>query len=267
MTDPASRIRPFLLMLLITFGASALEGQEVCFRQGQNTISLRGRTQYVYFYPATGAPVTESPAILFAPGDGGWRGFAVVLAQRLASWGNDVYGLDTRQYLESFTGKVALTETDVTGDFRQLADRVAPGKRRVTLLGWSEGAGLVVLAACAPDRMQKYAGLLTLGLGDRNLLGWSWRDDLAVLTRTEPREPAFSALSRMGGIAPLPLAMFQSVQDEFVTLDESRRLFEGAREPKNLIVIDARDHRFAGKQDELFARLKEMLQWLATARP
>jgi hypothetical protein len=27
------------------------------------------------------------------------------------------------------------------------------------------------------------------------------------------------------------------------------------------------NHRFEGKQDELFARLEEILQWLGTARP
>ena len=39
----------------------------------------------------------------------------------MTSWGYDVYGLDTKTYLTSFTGKTTLKETEVAADFHQLA--------------------------------------------------------------------------------------------------------------------------------------------------
>ena len=117
---------------------------------GKNTVTIRGQQQDVYYYPATG-PATSSRLnrkVLFAPGDGGWRGWAITLAHQMASWGYDVYGLDTKTYLTGFTGKTALKEAEVMSDFQQIAQWMTQGaNERVTLVGWSEGAGLGVLAS------------------------------------------------------------------------------------------------------------------------
>jgi alpha-beta hydrolase superfamily lysophospholipase len=237
--------------------------QKPALRTGANAVSIRGVAQAVYFYTG-GSGGAERPCVLFAPGDGGWRGFAITLAAQVAAWGYDVYGLDTKEYLTSFTGKTNLKEADVAADMRTLADFVR-GKRNVILIGWSEGAGLMVLAAAAPTKAA-YAGLITMGLGDTNVLGWRFVDNLTYLTGKTPDEPTFSALSFMPKIAPLPLVMFQAEKDQYVTRDEANRLFGAAVEPKRFVLIPAQNHRFEGAQPEFFRRLKDALLSLTAAQ-
>jgi len=258
---PAGIGRLAALLLVLSLAPMAW-GQQATVLRGRNDVPVRGKTQYVFFYPGTSVPV-QQVRILFAPGDGGWRGAAITMAEQMASWGYDVFGLDTKQYLESFTEWTTLRETDVMDDFRQIADWLAPHpKQLVTLVGWSEGAGLMALAASSQRRQEKYKGLLTMGLSDSNVLGWTWKDDLTYLTRRPPNEPTFSVLSIVDRIAPLPLVMLQSVRDEYVTVEESQRLYQHAKEPKRFFLIDARNHRFDGNPGEFYERLHEALEWI-----
>ena len=253
------RVSWFLLLLWLT---PMSRGQEASIRRGRNEVLIRGKTQVVFFCPAVGAPL-QPAKILYAPGDLGWHGAAVTMAETMASWGYNVFGLDTKQYLESLSGATTLREADVRNDIRQLAEWLAPSpKQRVSLVGWSEGAGLMVLAAAAPSRQEKYCGVITMGLGDANVLGWTWMDDLTYLTRRMPNEPAFSSLSLVDRIAPLPLVMLQSSRDEYVPLEEAQRLYQRAKEPKRFLVIEARSHRFDGNSGEFFKSLREGLEWI-----
>ena len=255
-----------VLRLVLPLSAVGLcMAQSVRLRPGTNSVPVRGVPQAVYYYPG-GAGSMERPCVLFAPGDGGWRGFAITLAKQVGAWGYDLYGMDTKGYLESFTGKTTLKETDVMTDLRALAEAVR-GKRRVALIGWSEGAGLMALAAAAPSK-EAYTGMITLGLGDKNVLGWRFFDNLTYLTGKEPNEPTFSALSYMPRIAPLPLVMLQSTKDEYVGGEEAKRLFSAAVEPKRFVLVEARNHRFEGAQPEFFRQLREALKWTtAGAKP
>lgn len=237
--------------------------QRVSLNPGKNSVPVRGVSQAVYYYPGGGG--MERPCVLFAPGDGGWGGFAIPLAKQVAGWGYDLYGLDTKAYLVSFTGKTTLKESDVMTDFRAVAEAVR-GKRRVALLGWSEGAGLMVLAAAAPSK-EPYTGLITIGLGDKNVLGWRFADNLTYLTKKLPNEPTFSSLSYLSRIVPLPLVMLQSAKDEYVGLDEANRLFSAALEPKRFVLVEAQSHRFDGAQPEFFRQLRQALEWTTAARP
>lgn len=233
---------------------------------GKKTPTIRGQAQEIYFYPATGTRVNRK--ILFAPGDGGWRGFAVIIAQTMASWGYDVYGLDTKRYLMSFTGKTTLKETDVMNDFRQLAQWITRGEsERITLVGWSEGAGLCVLAAASPENKNIFNGLIAIGLTESNILGWRWIDDLSYITKKDPNEPKFLTADYLPAVSPLPLLMLQSSRDEYISPEAGKRLFSVAKEPKRFQVIEARNHRFDGNTDGFFKALREGLEWInKTAR-
>ncbi|MFI5173386.1 MAG: AcvB/VirJ family lysyl-phosphatidylglycerol hydrolase, partial [Terriglobia bacterium] len=107
------------LLSLLAVGPACL-GQE--FTPVKNTWMIRGQKQDIYFIPGSPPMHSPHPKILFAPGDGGWRGFALTIAETMASWGYDVYALDTKRYLESFSGKTGLTVTDVPEDFSLIAD-------------------------------------------------------------------------------------------------------------------------------------------------
>jgi dienelactone hydrolase len=251
-------------LALLTAGAGLLPAQAVC--ESEKAL-IRGHAIDVHLCSLGRFGSQNHPKVIFVPGDGGWRGAAVSMATTMASWGYDVAGVDTKTYLESFTGTTTLQEQDVMNDFAGIATWAAPGAlERVILVGWSEGAGLVVLAAASKPHQSKYLGVVTLGLSDRNILGWRWQDDLTYLTKREPNEPTFSSLAFIASLSPLPLAMLQSSRDEYVPMEESRKVFDAAREPKRYLVVNAQNHRFDGNQEEFYQRLRETLQWTEQAQ-
>jgi dienelactone hydrolase len=228
---------------------------------GKNIVNIRGRQQLIYYYPAAGQRLNRK--VLFAPGDGGWRGWAITVAQAMSSWGYDVYGLDTKTYLEGLTAKSASREPEVMADFRDIAKWMTNNAdERVALVGWSEGAGLAVLAAADPNNKNIFSGLVAFGLVDENVLGWSWRDNISYVTKIKPYEPSFHCSQYISLIAPLRLHLIQSSQDEYASLDEARKLAAAAKEPKRFTVIKANDHKFSGNAGEFFRTLREGVQWI-----
>jgi uncharacterized protein len=226
---------------------------------GLNRIPIRTQPQNVYLIRS--APAQGSCRnVLFLPGDGGWRGFALAIAQTMSSWGYNIYAWDTKTYLESFTRNRPLTEPDVMGDFHEVAGWIQQQcSKPITLVGWSEGAGLCLLGAASEQNKRAFNGLVTLGLDDENILGWRWTDYLTYLTRSAPNEPKFKSGPYMDRVSPLPFWLLQSTGDQYVSVDVSRKLFDAAHEPKHYLLIDGSNHRFDGNHDGLFRSLKQAL--------
>jgi len=134
--------------------------------------------------------------------------------------------------------------------------------QRVTLVGWSEGAGLCLLAAAAPENKAIFQGLITIGLGEANVLGWRWVDDLTYLTGKDPKEPMFYSSSFLSRVSPLPLLMIQSSQDEYVSVRASQGLFAEAKEPKRYVLTEAHNHHFEGNTELFFKVLRDGLEWV-----
>jgi dienelactone hydrolase len=233
-------------------------------KPGKNAVTIRGQRQDVYYLPAR-APARDGPCVLFAPGDGGWRGFAVDIAQTVASWGYEVTGFDTKRYLESFTTRQStLDPPQVMADMKSFGDWAAQVTRRpVIFVGWSEGAALGVLALAAPANKKVYRGLATIGLTQTAELGWRLADDITYITKKNPNEPMFSTTPYLPMIAPLPLFMIDSTGDEYTPAPVSKQLFAAARDPKKYSLIEARNHRFDGNRDAFFNSLREGLAWVA----
>lgn len=255
-----------VVIALLAVLPASLPGQNL--PPGKNTVVVRGQVQEVYFYPAVpgGRPVKGK--ILFMPGDGGWGGFAITMAERMASWGYDVYGLDTKRYLESFTTKTSrLKETEVPDDLRLVAEWIAHKKSGpVLLVGWSEGAGLCLLAAASERNKPTFAGLVTVGLDARSVLGWHWADWVTYVTKKDPNEPMFDSVDYLPKVSPLPLVMIHARGDEYTTGAEAQQLFNSAQEPKKFTLIEARNHHFEGNQEGFFQALREGLQWIGKPR-
>ncbi len=252
--------RPSWLVLVLALVLSVCVGAQTP-QAGKNTVSIRGQQQEIYLYP--GAGPGPHAKVLFACGDGGWHGFAVTIAEHLASAGYDAFGLDTRHYLQSFTGSKVLSTSNIAWDFAQMAQWIRQGNsERVLLVGWSEGAGLGLAAAAQPTSAAVFTGLLTIGTTEQNILAWRWTDIAAQIAKKLPNEPTFPSADMLGKVAPLPLFQITSTGDEYVTVDAARKLFASAGEPKRLVVIDARDHKFNGNTDEFFRTLVEGLKWI-----
>jgi pimeloyl-ACP methyl ester carboxylesterase len=230
-------------------------------RAGKNELTIRAHRQKIDFYPA------ESPGqhlrILFAPGDGGCRGFALTITEQLSKSGYDAFCLDTRHYLESFTGGQALGTKEIASDFGEIARWVQQGKRdRILLVGWSEGAGLGLAAIADPANQQIFEGLVAIGTPGVNILAWHWTDIEASITHRPPHEPTFKSAEFMDKVSPLPLFLIASTSDEYISTVATRALFSRAREPKRLVIINARDHKYSGNTDGFFSTLREALNWI-----
>lgn len=251
-----------LILALVLFGATTAFGQNAtpAIKPGKNTLLLRDQKQKIYFYPAAGAGA--HPKALFVTGDGGHRGFAITIAKKIAEMGADVYALDAKRYLSSFTGKTHLTEADVMKDFHQLVEDVTGGSgEKVSLVGWSTGAGLVVLAS-ADGNKDCYNGVVAVSLGKVNILGWRWKDNFTYLTGGMPHEPTFPSDQYLPAIAPLPVFVIQSSRDQFIPNEESEALFVKINRPKHYALIHANNHSFEGNREEFFRELQRGLQWI-----
>lgn len=224
------------------------------------TVTLRGHDQTVRVYGTRGA----GDPVIVSSGDGGWIHLGPEVAELLARRGYFVVGFDARAYLESFTsGDTTLQPGDEPRDYAALAAWTGRGSsKRPILVGVSEGAGLSVLAATDPGTRQTIAGVVGLGLPDLNELGWRWRDSISYLTHGMPKEPTFSTAAVVGRIAPTPLAAIHSSHDEYVPIDEVRRVMGAAADPSRLWVVDAADHRFSDKPAELGRCLLEAIDWV-----
>jgi hypothetical protein len=124
-----------------------------------------------------------------------------------------------------------------------------------------------VLAAADPEMQRRVAGVVALGLPDRNELGWRWKDSLIYVTHSVPNEPTFMASDVVGKLTPLPLAAIHSTMDEFVPESDVRKLMARASEPKRLWMVTASDHRFSGNVPEFDRRLLESIEWVRQNQP
>ncbi len=246
-----------VLLLALASAAAAGDGSR------SEPFSIRGHELSLRLYGNRGGP-----AAVVSSGDGGWVHLAPAVAQYLAGQGFFVVGFDSKAYLSSFTsGSRTLTVDEVPGDFAALADYAARGAAGPPLLmGVSEGAGLSVLAATAKEVQSRIAGVVALGLPEKNELGWRFRDSTIYVTKKVPNEPLFSVSELVGRVAPVPLAILRSTHDEFVAAAETDKILAAAREPRRLWTIDAADHRFSDRQAEMQRALLEAIAWIAQQR-
>jgi pimeloyl-ACP methyl ester carboxylesterase len=224
---------------------------------------LRGETQYFFHIPAQG-PSQARPPILFLPGDGGWRGAAVDMGRMMAKLGYEVYGFDVRRYLTGFTtSSGALTEDQVASDMEQVVAEVAGRNHQpVVLVGWSQGAAMVVLGAARTGHREMIGGVLTIALPEVGFLGWRWRDNLLALFRLDAHEPEFQVAPLLPRVAPIPTWMVYGTSDRFTPAAAARRLVSLARRPRRRREIQGGNHHLSGHRAELLASLRSGMAWV-----
>lgn len=227
---------------------------------------VRGQTMSLTIYRPKAAP---RGTIVMASGDVGWVGLAASMADELSAQGFIVVGLNARQYLAGFTsGKNHVQPAEVQSDYRFLADRLKEKQllvRPVILSGVSEGAALAVLAASESKNHAWIDGVVTMGLPATAELAWRWTDFLASAMKKDADEPSFAVADVLAGVSPVPLWMIQSKKDEYVTPEDYEKLRATAKEPKQLVLIDASNHRFTDRRPELTRAFADGLAWMARA--
>src|SRR5256885_1793728 len=95
----------------------------------------------------------NEPLLVFATGDGGWRGYDLDTFRHLVSWGYPVAGFSAPEYIKYLRGEdETTTPVRLATDYMlivELAKRELrlPTDTPVILVGISRGAGLAVVAA------------------------------------------------------------------------------------------------------------------------
>ena len=122
------------------------------------------------------------------------------------------------------------------------------------------------MLAAADENKKGYDGLVAISLGDTNILGWRWIDNLTYLTGRVPHEPRFQSHDYLPGIAPLPIFIIQSSGDQFIPNDEAEQLFIQTKRPKHFKLIHAHNHTFDGNRASFFEALQHGLEWVREHR-
>jgi dienelactone hydrolase len=253
------------LVVLCAFLALSLA--QAALGAGPRNVSyaIRGVSQTFYFFdPQSHGP--GASAVIVVSGDGGWHGFIVEIAQYLADHGYAAIGVDAKEYLSMMSKPKALDPAQVSGDFAAIAQfaKQQTGAKSLVLVGWSEGAGLAVLGGLDPTLRGDLRGVVAIGLPELNELAWRWSDSVIYVTKKVPNEPTFNSKDYLGKLAPVPLMSIQSTQDDFVPAEVAREVFARAQEPKQIIFIGARNHRFEGERPAFWQALDRALAWFET---
>lgn len=247
------------MCLSVTVSASAAVAGPV-----RVDVPIRGRTLSLSVYQPDGQP---RGTVIMGSGDVGWVGLAVTRAQELSADGYRVVGLNMREYLAAVTsGRAHLSPEDVQHDFGELSRALRSRgwlTTPVILSGVSEGAGIAIVAAAAPENHAWVNGVITMGLPEISELAWRWTDIGSWITKKDAAEPSVRATDYVGRLAPVPLAMIQSAKDEYVPESDYRAIERAAGHPKMLTLIQASNHRFTDRLPELRRAYAAALAWIA----
>ena len=228
-------------------------------------VTLHGKPFTLEVYPASN-PKAPKGTIFMGSGDAGWIGLGVELAEDLSKDGYTVVGINVRRYLSMFrTNTSHLTTADVPRDYAEMARYLTEQHvltPPVIIAGVSEGAALGVLAASAPANHAWINGVITLGLPRTAELAWRWVDAMSFITKQDCDEPSFEPAAFVRGVAPIPLLMIQSRNDEFVPERDFRMFEQIPSSPKQLVLIDASNHRFTDRRPELKSQIRAGLAWI-----
>lgn len=212
------------------------------------------------------------PLILFATGDGGWRGKDKDAFEQLTEWGYPIAGFSAPGYLQIIIHHThQTTPADVARDYARII-RVAkrqldlPDAMPTILVGVSRGSGLAVAAAGEPDLQPLLAGVVAVALT---------REEEYVQrlkrTRKAPRGATemvtLDNYEYLPRLRTLPLSIIQSTHDDYVPAEEARRLLGPDSELRQLRPIVSKNHSFTDARARLYAQLQASLAWVCQFLP
>jgi hypothetical protein len=211
------------------------------------------------------------PLILYATGDGGWRGKDRDAFERMTRWGYPMVGFSAPNYLHHLVRQRETTPPDVARDYARII-RTAKARMGVApevltiLVGVSRGSGLAVAAAGEPALQPSLAGVVAVALT---------REEEYVhrlkRKRKAPQDPPelvildnYEYLPRLRN---LPLSIIQSTHDDYLPAEEARRLLGPDSALRQLKPIRAKNHSFTDAREPLYVELQASLAWVTHFLP
>jgi fermentation-respiration switch protein FrsA (DUF1100 family) len=202
--------------------------QEVSF------VTADGVTLHGWFVPPT-APVIGITVIVFN-GNAGHRGFRAPLAAMLTDSGLATLLFDYRGYGENQgqPSEEGLAE-DARAAHRYIITRKDVDPTRLVYFGESLGTGVAVRLA---TKHTPRALILRSPFTSLTDVGRHHYPFLPVRMLLSDRYASIDYVDRIG----CPLLVIAAARDSVVPSEQSRRLYEAARPPKDLVIIEGVDH-------------------------
>lgn len=212
------------------------------------------------------------PLILYATGDGGWRGKDRDAFERMTHWGYPIVGFSAPNYLRHLVRHPReTTPTDIARDYARII-KLAKERMGVAddvptiLVGVSRGSGLAVAAAGEVALQPSLAGVVAVALTREEEYVHRLRRK-----RKAPQDPPelvmldnYEYLPRLRN---LPLSIIQSTHDDYLPAEEARRLLGPDSALRQLKPIRAKNHSFADAREPLYVELQASLSWVAHFLP
>jgi dienelactone hydrolase len=227
--------------------------------QTTRDVTLNGHPVTLHLVrPAT---TPRLPLLIYATGDGGWRGKDLDLFRHLASWGYAIAGFSAPEYVKHLRGDAeTTTPARLARDYdviMTLAKQslMLPSSTPVVLVGVSRGAGLSVVAAGQAMLQPLLDGVVAMGLTkEEEHVRWRRRRESTELK-------IYDYLPRLGS---MPITVIQSTHDNYLPSDTARILFGADTDRRQFHQIEARNHSFAGARPLLYETVRSALEWISS---
>jgi pimeloyl-ACP methyl ester carboxylesterase len=221
-------------------------------------IALNGFPVTLHLTPAVSPE--PLPLLIYATGDGGWRGKDVDVYRQLIAWGYPTAGFSAPQYVKHLKGDAeTTTPARLARDYAAVIDLaeealMLPASTRVILVGVSRGAGLSVVAAGQRALQGSLEGVVAMGLTkEEEHVRWRRR-------RQPPSElEIYEYLPLLGS---LPIAVIQSTHDNYLPAESARALFGADTDRRQFHAIEAKNHSFADARASLYEAIRASLIWM-----
>jgi len=239
-----------------------LEHEEVRFR------SPGGPELYGWFLPAKGE---AAGTVLFLHGNAENISTHIVSVAWMPAKGFNVFLFDYRGYGAS-DGRPTLdgVQQDIDAAMHLLLSRTDIDRNRIIVFGQSLGGALAsyyvahssarehIRALVIDSAFSSYIGIVREKLA-ATWLTWpfQWLPSLTVDER-------FSPLPAMEMISPIPLLVIQGDRDSIVPVHHAQRLYDAAREPKQLWIVPGAGHIQALSNEVQRDRLANYFKQAAT---
>jgi predicted esterase len=205
--------------------------------------------------------------VVFATGDGGWRGVSSEVFAHLAAEGFAVAGIDSPEALKPVKRagekmSTAQAAERVKAAFADAKDDLGlPPSTPVIVVGFSRGATLVAFAALHPELRDDLGGAIALALTREvdYLRAPPAERSPNIQVDAKGRIQIYPALKLLGST---PVAVIQSTSDPYVPSAESRQLLGPDTATLRLYQVEAKNHRFGGARDKLIADVDDAMSWI-----
>lgn len=198
--------------------------------------------------------------VLFASGDGGWKGFEDRICQSLARQGYCVVGWDCLAYSKPGFYDQKTLASDFDTAIRSGAKAVGAPRAPLVMAGYSTGAEQVVAAAAASQRPSGLCGVVAIAPGWRGRYGITTSDLMGI---APSGEASFALEEHAPGLAGLRFFQIHGEHDPLAQTDWLKTLTI----PHKLAVYPNGWHTFGGGPEDFQTLVCQAVGWVKSGRP